>query len=243
MKALILAAGLGKRLKNLTLRLPKPLIKIANTTIIEYLVNCLKEIGVNKIYVVTGFKSKMIKSKLGKSINYIYNKKFRSTNSIYSLYLAKKYLKNSNFVLINGDIFLSKVYLSKILNFNNSTSFAIKRKKYINGEMNIILKNNLIKKIGKDINYNESNAESAQLTYFIKKDSDILFNKVDQLINKKHFHLFPAYAYQDIIKKSKLKISYIKDKCWYEIDNKKDLEKIRKKINSKKQLLKFKNLK
>ena len=243
MKAVILAAGLGKRLKNLTFRSPKPLLKIANTTIIEYLVNCLKEIGVNKIYVVTGFKSKMIKLRLGKSINYIHNKKFRTTNSIYSLYLAKKYLKNTNFILINGDIFLSKVYLLKILNFKNSTSFAIKRKKYINGEMNIILKNNLIKKIGKDINYDESNAESAQLSYFIKKDSNILFKKIDQLIDKKQFNLFPAYAYQDVIKKSKLKISYIKDKCWYEIDNKKDLAKLRKKINSRKKLEKFKNLK
>ena len=68
----------------------------------------------------------MIESKLGKSVNYIHNKKYRTTNSIYSLFLAKKYLQNSNFILINGDIFLSKIYLSKILKFKNSTSFAIK---------------------------------------------------------------------------------------------------------------------
>jgi choline kinase len=243
MKAVILAAGMGKRLKDITLNTPKPLLKIANTTIIEYLVGCLKEIGINQIYVVTGFKSKMIKFKLGKTVNYIHNKKFKTTNSIYSLYLAKKYLQNSNFILINGDIFLSKVYLSKIINFNNSTSFGIKRKKYLNGEMNIILKNNLIKKISKNIKNNESNAESAQLTYFIKKDSSILFKEINQLINKKRSDLFPAYAYQAVIQKSKLKISFIKNKCWYEIDNKKDLAKLRKKLNTAKQLETFKNLK
>ena len=85
MKAIILAAGMGKRLKNVTLNRPKPLLEVANTTIIQYLVNCLKEIGVKKIYIVTGYKSKMIKNKLGNSVNYIHNKKFKSTNSIYSL--------------------------------------------------------------------------------------------------------------------------------------------------------------
>ena len=242
MKAVILAAGMGKRMMDITLNTPKPLLKIANTTIIGYLVNCLKEIDVNEIYVVTGFKSTMIKSKLGKSVNYIHNKKFRTTNSIYSLYLAKKYLQNSNFILINGDIFLSKLYFLKIKNFKNSTSFGIKRNKYSDGEMNIILKNGLIKKISKDIKKNKSNAESAQMSYFIKKDSNILFKEINHLINKKRLNLFPAYAYEAIIKKSKLKISFIKKNCWYEIDNKKDLIKLRKKINTTRQLTKFKNL-
>jgi len=243
MKAVILAAGMGRRLKDITLNTPKPLLKIADTTIIQYLISCLKEIGVKDIYVVTGFKSKMIKNKIGNSVKYIHNKKYKTTNSIYSLYLAKKYLQNSNFILANGDIFLSKACLSKVIKFKSSTSFGIKRKKYLSGEMNITLKNNVIKKIGKNIQNKNSNAESAQISYFIKKDANILFRRVSQLIGKKYFNLFPAYAYQAVIDKSKLKISFIKKKCWYEIDNKKDLMKLRKKINSVKKLKVFKNLK
>ena len=120
MKAVILAAGMGKRLKDITLNTPKPLLKIANTTIIHYLVSCLKEIGIKDIYVVTGFKSKMIKKELGNLVNYIHNKKFKTTNSIYSLYLAKKYLQNSDFILANGDILLSKTCLSKVVRFKSS---------------------------------------------------------------------------------------------------------------------------
>ncbi len=243
MKAIILAAGMGKRLKNVTLNRPKPLLEVANTTIIQYLVNCLKEIGVKKIYIVTGYKSKMIKNKLGNSVNYIHNKKFKSTNSIYSLYLAKKYLHNSNFILMNGDIFLSKIYLSKIVNFKSSTSFGIKRRKYSNGEMNIILNKKVIKRIGKDIKFNLSNAESAQISFFIKKDTNILFKRINQLIKEKCFNLFPAYAYKSIIDKSKINISFIKPKCWFEIDNKNDLLKLRNKIKTPEQLEKFKNLK
>ena len=214
MKAIILAAGMGRRLKDITLNTPKPLLKIADTTIIHYLVSCLKEIGVNEIYVVTGFKSKMVRNKLGKLVKYIHNKKYKTTNSIYSLFLAKKYLQNSDFILANGDILLSKGCLSKVIKFKSSTSFGIKRKKYFNGEMNIILKNNLIKKIGKNIQNKNSNAESAQISYYIKKDANIVFRRVSQLIGKKYFNLFPAYAYQAVIDKSKLKISFIKKKCW-----------------------------
>ena len=243
MKAVILAAGMGKRLKDITQDIPKPLLKIANTTIIHYLVSCFKEIGVKKIYVVTGYKSKMLRKKLGNNVNYIHNNKYKTTNSIYSLYLAKNHLQNSNFILANGDIFLSKSCLLKVIKFKNSTSFAIKRKKYFNGEMNIILKNNIIKKIGKDIKGYKSHAESAQISYFIKKDSKILFKKVNELISRKYFNLFPAFAYQTVIEKSKLNISFIKKKCWYEIDNKKDLAELRKKINTAKKLENFKNLK
>ena len=64
MKALILAAGQGKRLKNLTLKKPKVLLKITNVSIIEYLVECLLDVGINKIYVVVGYKSKLIKKLL-----------------------------------------------------------------------------------------------------------------------------------------------------------------------------------
>ena len=196
-----------------------------------------------KTGIIESSESKMIKNKLGNLVNYIHNKRFKTTNSIYSLYLAKKYLQNSDFILANGDIFLSKVYLSKIINFKNSTSFGIKRKKYFNGEMNIILRKNLIRKISKNIKNIESDAESAQLTYFIKKDSNILFKKINQLIYKKQLNLFPAYAYQAVIQKSKLNISFIKKKCWYEIDNKKDLAKLRKDLNTARQLAMFKNLK
>ena len=243
MKAVILAAGMGKRLKDITLNIPKPLLKIANTTIIEYLISSLKEIGVKDIFVVTGYKSKLIKKKIGSQVTYLHNKKYKTTNSIYSLYLAKKYLQNSDFILANGDILLSQKCLSKVNSFKSSTSFGIKRNIYSDGEMNIISKNRIIKQISKDIDKAKSNAESAQISYFKKKDSIILFNRVNQLIRKKMFNLFPAYAYDVVIKKSKLKISFINKKCWYEIDTRSDLVKLRKKIKTIKQLEFFKNSK
>ena len=243
MKAIILAAGQGKRLKKLVLNRPKPLLKISNTTIIEYLVECLREVGIKKIIVVTGYKSKLIKKTLGNSVKYIFNKKYKTTNSIYSLYLAKKQLFNSNFILTNGDVFISKDYFARMINEKQSITCGIKRKKYLFGEMNMILKRNYIKEISKTTNPKLTNAESAQISYFVKKDSKILFNKIDKLIKNKLYHLFPASAYKDVLNKSKMRIKFVNPLHWFEIDNKNDLMKIRKTLNSKIKLKNFKNCK
>ena len=55
--------------------------------------------------------------------------------------------------------------------------------------MNMTLKNNLIKKIGKDIK-NNSNAESAQISYFIKKDTNILFKRIIKQLIKNYLIYF-----------------------------------------------------
>ena len=144
---------------------------------------------------------------------------------------------------MNGDIFISKIYFAKMINQKKSCTYGIKRKKYKDGEMNIITKKNYIKEISKKINPKSSNAESAQISYFTKKDTKLLFQEVDSLINKNLLNLFPASAYSRLIKNSKMIIKFVNPLHWFEIDNKKDLRKIRKKINTQKKLELFKEYK
>ncbi len=243
MKALILAAGSGTRLKPLTNNKPKILLRFGNTNILEYLLNCLEENGISEIYVVTGYKSYQIKKKIGKNVNLIFNKKYKLTNSIYSLFLAKKKLNNSDFFLINGDILISKKYF-KINERDKRKSFTygIKRKRVNLGEMNIVIKRGNVKDISKKIDSKISNTESAQISYFCKKDTKLLFSKVEKLIKNNQKNLFPAAAYGDIIKKSSLKIKYVKKNHWFELDNLIDYKKLKKTLKSKIKISKFKNL-
>ena len=55
MRAILLAAGIGSRLRPLTLETPKPLIKINDESMIERQIKFLKEVGINEIIVVTGY--------------------------------------------------------------------------------------------------------------------------------------------------------------------------------------------
>ncbi len=243
MKALILAAGKGTRLKPLTNTKPKILLNFGNSNILDYLINCLNENNINDIYVVVGYRSDQIKKKFKGKANFILNKKYNTTNSIYSLFLSKKKLNNSNFFLINGDILISKKYFNiNEKNKKKSFTYGIKRKKVKLGEMNLITKNGNVKDISKNIDSKNSNTESAQISYFCSRDSKLLFHKVDKLISSKQKNLFPASAYSDIIRKSCLKVKYVKEKHWFELDNPIDYEKLKKALKNKFKINKFKNL-
>ena len=148
-----------------------------------------------------------------------------------------------NFFLINGDILISKKYL----NINEKKSdisftYGIKRKKVKLGEMNLITKNGNVRYISKDIDSKFSNTESAQISYFCKNDSKILFNKVEKLISANQKNLFPAAAYEDIIKKSCLKIKYVNKNHWFELDNLIDYERLKRTLKNNLKITKFKNL-
>lgn len=243
MKALILAAGKGTRLKPLTNTKPKILLNFGKSNILVYLIDCLKENNINDIYVVIGYRSDQIKKKFKGKVNFIFNKKYETTNSIYSLFLAKKKLNNSNFFLINGDILISKKYFNiNEKDKKKSFTYGIKRKKVKLGEMNLIIKNDNVKDISKNIDSKISNTESAQISYFCKKDSKLLFHKVDKLIRSNQKNLFPASAYGDIIRKSCLKVKYVSKNHWFEVDNLIDYEKLKSTLKNKFKINKFKNL-
>ena len=77
MRAILLAAGMGTRLRPLTLKTPKPLIKVNGESMIEKQIKSLKEIGIDEIIVVTGYlneKFEFLKEKYGVKI--IYNDKY-----------------------------------------------------------------------------------------------------------------------------------------------------------------------
>ena len=92
-----MAAGLGNRMKPVTLDTPKPLIKVNGIRMIDTIVNALHENGINEIYVVVGYKKEQfyewIEDKDG--IKIIENNLYDICNNISSLYVARDYIRNA----------------------------------------------------------------------------------------------------------------------------------------------------
>ena len=113
MNAIILAAGLGSRLKEITKNKHKALIEIKGIPNIERTILYLKEAGIDEIYIVTGYLSgqfEYLTYKYGCKL--IKNNKYREYNNIYSFYLASKYLSDS--YVIDSDVVLFKnIFLDK----------------------------------------------------------------------------------------------------------------------------------
>lgn len=101
-----MAAGVGKRMRPLTLTTPKPLIEVNGVRMIDSVINGLNNNGINEIYVVIGYlKEKFYEwaeSKTG--IKLIENPYYDSCNNISSLYVARSYL--SECIILDGDQFI-----------------------------------------------------------------------------------------------------------------------------------------
>ncbi len=108
MRALILAAGFGKKLRPLTNHTPKPLIKVGNTPVLERAVEYLKKYGVNEFMVNTHHLADKIESFIKtnpklKDLNILYEKEILDTGG--AIKNAGKFLKDSNpSVIFNADI-------------------------------------------------------------------------------------------------------------------------------------------
>lgn len=97
MQAMILAAGMGKRLKHLTENNTKCMVKVNETSIIERALRILDRKGLSKIVLVVGYKGKKLiefveQLDIHTPLVYVWNYDYEKTNNIYSLSLAKEYL-------------------------------------------------------------------------------------------------------------------------------------------------------
>ena len=119
MKAIILAAGRGSRLPKKISKIPKSLLQINNKSIIERQIDIFKSHNINQIAIVTGFKRHLFKKF---KLQEFYNKKWKTTNMVYSLSKAKRWLLNYECIVTYGDIIFEKKELKKIINSRHSLS-------------------------------------------------------------------------------------------------------------------------
>jgi len=130
--ALLLAAGTGSRLYPLTRNSPKCLTLVNEKSILERLVIGLKQQGFKRLVIVTGYQENCIREFLGietedMDIEYIFSPLYKTTNNIYSLWMAREII-NEPFMLIESDLVFDESLLDNMCNiysFSLSSWYAI----------------------------------------------------------------------------------------------------------------------
>ena len=120
MQAIILAAGMGKRLKHLTADNTKCMIKVNGVTLIERMLRQLDGIGLSRIVIVVGYKGDKLKQFVSgldilTPVAFINNPVYHKTNNIYSLSLAKDYLIKEDSLLFESDVIFEDSILRLIM--------------------------------------------------------------------------------------------------------------------------------
>lgn len=142
-RAIIMAAGIGNRMRPITLRTPKPLIKVNGTRIIDTIIHGLHQNGIHEIYVVVGYlKSQFYKlEEEYPGLKVIENPFYDKCNNISSLYVAREHLEDV--IILDGD---QIIYNPQILQpqFERSGYNCIWTDEYTN-EWLLTSENNIIK--------------------------------------------------------------------------------------------------
>lgn len=120
MQAIILAAGMGKRLGELTKGNTKCMIEVGGETLISRLLHQLDQLHLQRIILVVGYKAKELREYLlnihiQTAIEYVENTIYDKTNNIYSLYLAKDYLTKDDTLLFESDIIMEDSLIQKLI--------------------------------------------------------------------------------------------------------------------------------
>jgi|TARA_B110000467_G_C18273649_1_gene454005 choline kinase len=246
MKAIILAAGKGSRLGDLTQDIPKGMIEVFGKTLIERQIEIYHNCGIEDITIVTGYKNKVINYS---SVDYIVNQNYTTSNINESLFCASKKLTDSVIISYTDIIFEQKI-IQQMLEFTGDIGIAVNvnwEKNYegrnshpLSEAENVIIEKEVISEIRKNISKNTSNQQIAEFLGIMKlsqKGGKILLEKYNQLKDNHQgsFHtansLDQAYItdmLQEIIN-SGYDVTPIKiDGNWAEIDTTQDLEIVKK---------------
>ena len=126
MKAVILAAGEGKRLRPITSTRPKPLIPIAGKPLLEYTILGLKAAGIDEILLIVGYKEQLIKDYFGNGIDkfdikidYITQEEYLGT--AHATGYAKDFVNNETFLMMYGDIIVDPIVFKEVVEKFNDT--------------------------------------------------------------------------------------------------------------------------
>lgn len=236
MQAIILAAGMGKRLGELTANDTKCMVKMNNTPIIDRMIIQLKDVGIKKIIIVVGYKKDNLIQHLQSqfaniNIEFIDNNVYNKTNNIYSLFLAKEKLIQDDTILLESDLVFESKLLKKILSDKNpNLALVAKYESWMDGTMvklgadNAIV--NFISKNAFDYNEIDKYYKTVNIYKFSKNFSKNIYVPFLEAYCKS---LGNNEYYEQVLKviallnSSDLKGLPLNGEKWYEIDDAKDL--------------------
>ena len=239
MQVIILAAGLGRRLGELTHDNTKCMVKVNGVRLIDRLLGQLTSIStpLHRIVIVIGYEGRKLKEYLGESfknipLEYVENPIYDKTNNIYSLFLAKEELSQDDTLLMESDMIFENGVFEKVLSnpFPNLAVVA-KYESWMDGTMVVLDNdNNIVSFVPKSaFSYNEINRyyKTANIYKFSREFSV-----------SKYIPFLEAYSramgtdeyYESVLRvlsmldKTGLKGLPIENMKWYEIDDVQDLD-------------------
>lgn len=238
MKAIILAGGRSTRLYPLTKVTPKNLLLVGEETILEQQIKGLLAHGVREFVFVLGFFGHKIKKHITKTfpklrVTYITNPKYKTTNAIYGLWLARHEFTGSAVIFGHSDVlFEPQVVADLCASRHTGKTMLVYKKCRTDAEAGKIIVNSRqrITALGKKIPLKQATGEYLQLAKFERPFITEMRKQLEIIIGvNKEYQLYTINLFNEVIKNPATK-AYgleIKKRKIIEIDTPQDLERAR----------------
>ena len=238
MQAIILAAGMGRRLGEYTKDNTKCMVKVNGVRLIDRMLGQLHAAGVGRVVIVVGYKGRELKECIGHrydgmlDIEYIENPVFDKTNNIYSLWLAKERLLQDDTLLLESDLIVSDNLIPMILaDEHPNIALVAKYESWMDGTMvRVDEVGNIVNFVPKKA-FRFEDADSYYKTVNIYKfGRDFSANKYVPFLNAYCKALGNNEYYEQVLRvitlldNTNLKALPIGAEKWYEIDDVQDLD-------------------
>ena len=226
--ALLLAAGTGSRLSPLTDMTPKCLVHVNEFTILERLVRSLEEHDFKRLVVVVGHQEDLVREYLGTraggmEISYITSPLYKTTNNIYSLWLAREII-DEPFMLIESDLVFDTQMLEGMLRPDRIA--VAKIRPWMNGTTVTINRSNKVESIHCGINKLDTSHFKTVNIYSLSRATWVLVcEKLDLYISNDLVDCYYETIFADMVNEGSLSFSpvFFDSSLWYEIDTLDDL--------------------
>jgi L-glutamine-phosphate cytidylyltransferase len=221
-RAVILAAGRGTRLGAEFGRLPKCLLGLGGTTLLERQIASLRLCGIDAVTVVAGYQAQRVAAICGTGADVVVNERFAETNSLYSLWLAREDLLRGA-VVMNGDVLFHPQLLRDLVSSRDDDALLVAFRDaaacpFGDEEMKVRVRGGRVRDISKTLSPDESDGENVGIARFSQAGGALLADLLDELIARGSLRDWAPRAFQAFAARRPLHAVATRGFPWIEID-------------------------
>ncbi len=232
-RAIILAAGVSRRLGPFTLNKPKCLLKFEGHSILEYQLRLLKDVGIDDISIITGYRETTIRKAVGIRAQCIYYPEFSATNNLYTLRYCRHLLDRSTVILF-ADVLVEPNGFSRLFDSNKDFVLLIDTNKNLPGTMRVKVIDEVLTQIGQDVPVQGGGGNFIGILRTSEQGAKMLANELENMYSENTF--VNDYYTKALPRLSSYGATYaiqsIADLHWYEVDTVYDYLKVKRNFSS-----------
>jgi len=237
MQAVVLAAGMGKRLGALTKEQTKCMVPLHGRTLIERTLDAVVKVGVERIVLVVGYHAAGVVDLVGDSyqgvpVTYVHNPDYATTNNVYSLYLARHHLVEADTLLLESDVAFEEGILKDLLAHPSPNVAVVDHyKSWMDGTVVTLLEDSTIERFipkkdfrGRDVDkyFKTVNLYKLSAEYLRRTYVPFLSAYVQTMGNNEYYE--QVLRVVTTLERQDLVAMVLDGQKWYEIDDMQDYQ-------------------